>query len=209
MRTGKSQSALATLAVLLATGVAVVAAAQEVLPRPDAALRRRDRAHARGVEAGLSRAAAAAGRRTERRTGADRRRRLRQSRDLRRTGRDADARSPRRTGPPLQPLPRDGAVLADASRAALRPQPPQRRFRHGVGSAQRLPGLRRALAAQRGVARGDPARQRLQHGRDRQVAPHARRPAGARGSLRSLAERARLRVLLGLPRRRGLALRLR
>ena len=48
----------------------------------------------------------------------------------------------------------------------------------------------------------DPARQRLQHRRVRQVAPHPRRPAGSGGSVRPVAERLGLRLLLRHPRRR-------
>ena len=64
------------------------------------------------------------------------------------------------------------------------------------------PGLLRHAAARRRAPARDPAGQRLQHRGLRQVAPDARRPAGPGRTLRSLAERLGLRVLLRLPGRR-------
>ena len=103
---------------------------------------------------------------------------------------------------PLQPLPRHGHLLADAGGAADRPQQPCRRLRLGRRVRRRLPGLLRHAAPRLRAAAADPARQRLQHGRLRQVAPDPRRAAGSGRTVRPLAHRLGLRVLLRLPRRR-------
>ena len=107
-----------------------------------------------------------------------------------------------RPGPALQPVPRDGALLADAGRAALRPQPPRRGLRLDRGVRRRLAGLQRDLAEERRRRRAGPPGQRLLHRGLRQVAPDARQPAGAGRAVRPLAQWPGLRLLLGLPRRR-------
>ena len=79
----------------------------------------------------------------------------------------------------------------------------------GFGSIGELvggyPGLLGDAPARLRPAAADPARQRLQHRRDRQVAPHAGWPAGRGRPVRSLAERLGVRLLLRLPRRRARA----
>ena len=91
-------------------------------------------------------APAAAGRSSQRRGGRARRPRLRAARLLRVEHRHARDRSTRRAGAALQPLPRHGAVLADAGVPADRPQPP--RGRHGLPHRHPdgLPRLRRAAS---------------------------------------------------------------
>ena len=66
----------------------------------------------------------------------------------------------------------------------------------------RVPGLLRDVATELRGAASDPAGQRLQHGRVREVAPDARRTARSGRPLRSMAERLGLRLLLRDPRRR-------
>ncbi len=88
----------------------------------------------------------------------------------------------------------------DARGAAHRPQQPRRRLRLRGRVRRRLPGLLRHAAPRRGAAAPDPARERLRHGRLRQVAPDPRWSAGSRRSVRPLAQRLGLRVLLRLPR---------
>ena len=83
-------------------------------------------------------------------------------------------------GPALQPLPRHGAVLADAGRAALGAEPSRRRLRLDRRVRRRLAGLQRAPGPRAPRHRQDPPGQRLLHGRVRQVAPHARQTSRAR-----------------------------
>ena len=78
-----------------------------------------------------------AGRRPQRPPHRHRRRRLRQRRHLRRADRHADDDTRARDGRGLQPLPRHGAVLADARLDAHRPQPAPRRFRDAVRVGRR------------------------------------------------------------------------
>ena len=66
----------------------------------------------------------------------------------------------------------------------------------------RVPGLLGDPAPGLRAAAADPAGQRLQHGRVREVAPDARRPAGSGRAVRPVAERLGLRLLLRDPRRR-------
>ncbi len=83
------------------------------------------------------------------------------------------------------------------------------RNQHRVGLRPRrrvlrsLPRLQRHHPARLRDAAADPAGERLHDGRDRQVAPDAGRPAGLERALQPLAHRARVRLLLGLPRRGG------
>ena len=76
----------------------------------------------------------------------------------------------------------------------------------GFGSIGELssgfPGIRRSF---RRTVRRSPgaAGERLQHGGVRQVAPDAGPPAGRGGPVRPLAQRAGVRLLLGVPGRRG------
>ena len=103
----------------------------------------------------------------------------------------------------LQPLPRHGAVLADARVPAHRPQPP--RGRHGLpdrhadrasrATTARIP---RSAATLPRVLR-DAGYATL---RRRQVAPGAALGADRGRAVRALAARAGLRALLRLPRRR-------
>ena len=135
---------------------------------------------------------------------ADRRCGLRQPEHVRRADRHADARPAGGGRGCVQPLPHDGAVLADAGGADDRPQPSRGRDgRHGrrVRRAA-FPGYSAMLPRDcRAVPEG-PAGERLFDGCVRQVAPDARQRAGPGRPVRPLAERLGLRLLLGLPRRR-------
>ena len=140
--------------------------------------------------------------RAERAAGPDRRRRLRQPEHLRRSDPDAELHADGRARAAVQPVPRHGAVLADPGGAADRPEQPRRRVRLDRRVRRRVPRLLGDPAAGLRAAAADPARQRLQHGRVRQVAPDARRPAGSGRAVRPLAERLGVRLLLRDPRRR-------
>ena len=102
----------------------------------------------------------------------------------------------------LQPLPHHGALLAHARGAPHRPQPPHEQRRRHHGDRHRLPRQHRRAAAERHAARRDPAAERLQHGRFRQV-PRDGAVGGQRlRAVRSLAHPLRLRQVLRLHRRR-------
>ena len=110
-----------------------------VLPIPDPRLRRHHRsltAHVGGRLDDRHDTDAPRGR-PQRAARPYRRRRLRQPEHVRRPHRDAEHDARRRGGPHLRPLPRDGALLADARGAAHRPQPPHR---VGFGSVGEFPG---------------------------------------------------------------------
>ena len=145
----------------------------------------------------------AAGGRAERAARAHRRRRLRQSEHVRRPDRHAELHPHGGGGAALQPLPRDRGLLADARGHAHRPQPASRRVRPRGRVLRALPGLQRHDPARLRDAAADPAGERLHDLGDRQVAPDAGRPAGLERAVQPLADRARLRLLLGLPGRRG------
>ena len=93
-------------------------------------------------------------------------------------------------------------ALCSPTRAALLTG----RNNHSVGFgsvgefAGGFPGYSRDAAPRLRSAAADPARQRLQHGRVREVAPDARRPAGSGRAVRPVAERLGLRLLLRVPR---------
>ena len=108
-----------------------------------------------------------------------------------------------RAGAEVQPLPRDGAVLADAGRAAHGPQPSHGRLRLDRRAARPVPRLHGERAEGLRLIRAGAAGQRLLDRRVRQVAPDARPPSGCRRAVRPLADRLGFRPLLGFPRRRG------
>ena len=95
-------------------------------------------------------------------------------------------------------------ALCSPTRAALMtgPQPPCRRLRHGRRVRRAVPRLHGDAAEDLPAVREDAAGQRVLDRVLRQVAPDARQPAGPGRPVRPLAERARLRLLLGLPGRR-------
>ena len=66
-----------------------------------------------------------------------------------------------------------------------------------------FPGYNATIPRDCAHAPADPAGERLHDGGVRQVAPDAGRPAGLERAVQPLADRARVRLLLGLPRRRG------
>ena len=121
--------------------------------------------------------------------------------DLRRPDRHAELHADGGGGRALQPLPRHGALLADAGGAADRPQQPRGRLRLGRRVLDRVPRLHGVRPGRLRSVPEDPAGQRLQHRRVRQVAPDAGRPAGPRRAVRPLAGRLGVRLLLRLPRR--------
>ena len=107
-------------------------------------------------------------------------------------------------GSGLQPLSRHRGVLADSCRAADRAQPSPGGLRIGLRVPGPVPGLLVGQAAQLRCAAADPARQRLCHGRIRQVALDPGQRPGGGGAVRQLAAGLGLRPLLGIPvRRRG------
>ncbi len=107
--------------------------------------------------------------RAERHRLPDRRHRVRPPEHVRRRHSHADARSAREPGAQVQPLPHDGALLADARGDPDRPQPPHEQRGRDHGSRHGVPGQHGRAAAERHAARRDPAPERLQHGRLRQV----------------------------------------
>ena len=104
-------------------------------------------------------------------------------------------------GPALQPLSRHGRLLADPVCLADRPQPAPRRLRPRRRVLRAVPGLQRDHPARLRDAAADPAGERVHDRRAREVAPHAGQPAGVGRAVQPLALRARVRLLLGLPRR--------
>ncbi len=99
----------------------------------------------------------------------------------------------------LQPLPRDGGLLADARRAADRPQPAPGRLRVDRRVPRPVPGLHGRQAEELRGAAADPLGERLRHGRVRQVAPDAEQRPGRGRAVRPLAEVVGLRPLVGVP----------
>ena len=164
-----------------------------------------DHSHPEGLEGRLGHAGtgAPAPGGSERAARADRRRRLRQPGDVRRPGGDAEPDAGRRRGPALQPLPRHRGLLAHPGGDPDRPQPPLGRVRLARRAARPVPRIHGPAAQELRARREDSADERLLHLGLRQVAPDPRPRAGPGGPLRPLAERLGLRLLLGLPRRRG------
>ena len=122
---------------------------------------------------------------------------------LRRPDPDADARPAGAGGPALQQLPHHGALLADAGRAEVRPQPPhgEHGLHHGDGDrASRATPARFPNAT--APAGRDAAPERLQHRRLRQVARDGRLGDERLRAVRPLADAPGLRQVLRLHRRR-------
>ena len=135
-----------------------------------------------------------------------RRRRLRSGLHVRRGDQHANAQQARRPGHQLQHLPHDIDLLADPRGVADGAQSPARRQRHDRRARGGLGRLYRRDSENichdgRGLAR-----LRLQDGGNRQVAQHARRSNHLDGSVRSLADRAWLRLFLRLYCRRDVAM---
>ena len=154
------------------------------------------------VQAVVGAARRAAQGRAQRAADHHRRRRLRRAEHLRRRDPDAGDGPHRERGPALQPHVLHRAVLADARRADHRPQPPLGRLRRDLGAVDRLPRLQQHHRQGQGHDRAHPARQRLRH----VVVRQGPQRAGLRGqpgrTLRPVADRHGLRVLLRLRRRR-------
>ena len=176
---------------------------RQVLPIPDLPCGAR---HVRRERSGnlvpADRAAAAAGGRAERPHRPDRRLRLRRIERLRRPVLDADRRAARRERAQVQPLPHDGALLADAPGAADRAQPPLGRDGRDHRDRHLGPRLQLGPAEHVRAARGDAEAERLLDGAVRQVPRGARLGDEPDGPVRRLADRVGVRALLRLHRRR-------
>ena len=101
---------------------------------------------------------------------------LRPARLLRQPDQDAEPRRARQGRPALQQHAHDGAVLADPLVHADRPQPPLERDVVHHRGVDRLSRRQRQHPVRERLPVRDPAAARLQHLRDRQVAPDAGRP---------------------------------
>ena len=128
-----------------------------------------------------------------------------QASDVRRRSQYADAEPARRSGHQLQHLSHHLDLLADARGAADRAQPSAGRQWHHRRTRGGLGRLYRRHPEDIGDDGRSPARLRLQDRGDRQVAQHAGRSDHLDGPVRSLADRARLRLFLRLSRRRDVA----
>ena len=140
--------------------------------------------------------------RAERPDRADRRRRLRRLERLRRPVLDADRRAPRRERAQVQPLPHDGALLADPPGAPHRPQPPLGRDGRDHRDRDLGAGLQLDQAEHVRAARRDAQAERLRDRPVRQVPRGARLGDEPAGPVPRLADRLGLRALLRLHRRR-------
>ena len=137
----------------------------------------------------------------------DGRRRAGHALDLWRRDQHADTRPGGEAGGVLQSLPFDRHVLAHAGVAAHRTQSHLCRQWPDRGDRQRLRRLQRDHPEVVGDGRGSPQELRLQHRRLGQVAQHARRADHQQRTVRLLADRLRLRILLRIPGRRSFAVR--
>ena len=157
---------------------------------------------ARNVTAAAALRGEGAGGRAERRHRADRRHGLRRAEHLRRPGSHADARPAGPERASVQQLPHHRAVLADAGRAEVRPEPPHRE--HGVhhGNGHRDARLHRPDSEHDGAAGRDAAPERVFHRRVRQVARDGHVGSQHRRPVRPLAAAAGVRQVLRVLRRR-------
>ena len=120
----------------------------------------------------------------------DRRRGLRLVERVRRAVRDAERGAARGRRPEVQPLPHDGAVLADARGAAERPQPPHGRHGRDHGDRDGRAGLQLDAPEHVRAAGGDPQAQRLLDRAVRQVPRGAGLADEPDGAVRQLADAA-------------------
>ena len=153
------------------------------------------------------RAAPAAGRCTEHPDRPHRRCRTRATHGVRRRSPNAGARQNRHGRHFLQPVPHHGHVLADSSLPPDRAQSPSCRGWTDRGDGERLGRVLRGDAQELCNRRGGASPLRLHHCGLGQMAQHAFRTNNGGGSLRSLADWLRLRLLLRLSLRRSVALR--
>ena len=141
--------------------------------------------------------------RTERARRPDRRLWVRRLERVRRPDQHADRRAAGDDRPEVQPLPHDGALLADAPGAAHRAQPPL--GQHGRHLRDRDVGARLQLGAAegQGAARHDPQAQWLLDRAVRQVPRGAGLGDEPDGAVQPVADRGRrVRAFLRLHRRR-------
>ncbi len=181
---------------------------RRIAPLPTDAIGQHGRPHDAGVGLQAARGASAAARGcAEHSHRADRRCWSRLADHLRRRSRNSDdgPHRPRRNR--LQPLPHHGDVLADARLAADRPQSSPRRQRTNRGTGQRLGRLLRDDS--RGAARLPPRSSRTTATAPARWASGTtrRRWRPPRQARSRTGRRARLRILLRVPRGRGLAVR--
>ena len=141
-------------------------------------------------------------RRPERPAGPHRRCRFREPEYVRRPDPDPELHPRRRRGSALQPVPCHGVVLPDACSAPDWSQQPRGRLRVDRRVRGWVPGLLRDSSPRLRAVAPHSSRQRLQHGRVRQMAPDSRRSARSGRPVRSVAERLGLRLLLRDSRRR-------
>ena len=130
-----------------------------------------------------------AGGRAERSRRAAGRRGFWRCRNVWRSGPDAHPGCAGKAGASLQPVSYDCSLLADARRAAYRPQPSQRRNGRYLRDRHRLSGLQQRDSALGGDGRGGAAVERVQHGHVRQEPPDADVGNQPGRTLRSLAHR--------------------
>ena len=129
--------------------------------------------------------------------------RLRRVERLRRPDPHADRRAAGEERPQVQPLPHDGAVLADAPGAADRAQSPLGQHGRHLRDRDLGAGLHLGAAEEQGAARHDAQAQWLLDGAVRQVPRSAGLGDEPDGAVRPVADRRRrVRVLLRLHRRR-------
>ena len=154
-----------------------------------------------GHRVSRDRAAAAARGRSQRLGRADRRLRLRRLERVRRALRDAHRRAAGGRRAEVQPLPHDGAVLADPPGASHRPQPSHGGHGRNHGDRDLGAGLQLGPPGHCGAAGRDPEAERLLHRAVRQVPRGAGLGDEPDGPVRRLAlGRGWLRALLRLHR---------
>ncbi len=139
--------------------------------------------------------------RAQRRDRADRRHRLRPQQRLRRAHPHAHAGEAGERRPEVQPLPHHRAVQPHPHGPADRPQPPCEQRRGDHGTRHGIPRQHRRAPQEHHAAGRDPAPERLQHGRLRQVSRDAALGGLGLRSYRPLAHGFRLRQVLRLHRR--------
>ena len=155
------------------------------------------RAYAGRFEAGLSRRREGARGCPERRFGAARRCRIRQSVDVWRAGADADFRKARLERLALQSFSRDGPVLADAQACCQGAIVTRWASARSPSWPAAFPAIRPRSAQKHRLDRASCATMATRR-RLRQMAPHPRPSKWTDRPFRSLAQRAGLRVFLGI-----------
>ena len=174
-----------------------------VLPIPDRTARRGHDVRRQGPRHVVPayRASPTASRGAERARDPDRRCRFRLVVGIRRTVPDAELRAAGGERAPVQPLPHDGAVLADAGSPPERAKPPRRRDGRHHRDRDLGAGIQLDPAEGCGPARRDAQAERLLDRAVRQVPRGSGLGDEPDGAVRRVAHRQRLRALLRLHRR--------